>query len=318
MPIYRHKPSGRWMFEFSHRINGQRVRKRQLLPAGWTRAQAAHYERTQSAALYAVATGTSRPRHTIDEAVASYVRERAPILKHGTNVARELEGMRDWWQGRQIEQLPTVCREYVDDQTGALAPATIKNRIAYLRAACRWAWKRHAMGDADPGARVHSPTVRNARDVVVSRADMLRLARACPHKASRAAIRVLWYSGMRLGEARAAARVAGVFVIADSKGGSPRIVPIHPRIRAAALIPVPPEGTLNYWWRIARRAAGLEHVHLHDLRHASATEMVSAGIDLGTVAAVLGHKTMQTTKRYSHHAVERLADAVARIGKRRA
>lgn len=318
MSIYRHKPSGQWLWEFSRRINGERVRHRKLLPAAWTRAQADAYDRAQSSALYAVATGSARPRHRIDDAVSRYLDERVGDLKSGWNVARELDGMRDWWTGRWLDELPRVCQEYAADQHGALAAATIKNRIAYLRAACRWAWKRHAMGDADPGARVHSPTVRNARDVVVSRADMLRLARACPHKASRAAIRVLWYSGMRLGEARAAARVAGAFVIADSKGGSPRIVPIHPRIRAAALIPVPPEGTLNYWWRIARRAAGLEHVHLHDLRHASATEMVSAGIDLGTVAAVLGHKTMQTTKRYSHHAVERLADAVARIGKRRA
>lgn len=305
------------MFEFSHRINGQRVRKRQLLPAGWTRAQAAHYERTQSAALYAVATGTSRPRHTIDEAVASYVRERAPILKHGTNVARELEGMRDWWQGRQIEQLPTVCREYVDDQTGALAPATIKNRIAYLRAACRYAWKRHNMADADPGARVQSPQVRNARDIVVSRLDMLTIARACPHRPTRATIRVLWYSGLRLGEARVALRIPGAFVLTDTKNSSPRIVPIHLRIRSAALVPMPPRGTLYYWWELAREQSGLSHVHLHDLRHAAATEMVSGGIDLGTVAAVLGHKTMQTTKRYSHHAVRRLAEAIDVIGKRR-
>lgn len=317
MPIYWHKPSGCWMFEFSRRIDGQRVRKRQLLPAGWTRTQADAYERAQSASLYAVAAGIERPRHTVDEAVSRYCRERAPCLKHGANVERELQGMRDWWTGRTIEELPKVCQEYATDQLGALAPATIKNRIAYLRAACRYAWKRHGMADADPGARVQAPTVRNARDVVVSRADMLRLARACPHRPTRALIRVLWYSGLRLGEARAAARVPGAFVLADTKNNSPRIVPIHPRIRAAALLPMPPRGTVYYWWEKARDAAGLPRVHLHDLRHAAATEMVSAGIDLGTVAAVLGHKTMQTTKRYSHHAVARLAEAVGTIGKRR-
>lgn len=318
MSIYRHKPSGRWMWEFSHRIGGRRVRHRKLLPAGWSRAQADAFDRAQSSAVYAVATGSARTRHRIDDAVDRYLAERIGDLKSGANVAQEIDGMRDWWSGRWLDELPRVCQEYAADQHGALAPATIKNRIAYLRAACRWAWKRHGMGDADPGARVHSPTVRNARDVVVSRADMLALARACPHRATRAAIRVLWYSGMRLGEARAATRIPGAFVIADSKGGSPRIVPIHPRIRAAALVPIPKQGTLYYWWPLARKAVGLEHVHLHDLRHAAATEMVSAGIDLGTVAAVLGHRTMQTTKRYSHHAVERLADAVGRIGKKRA
>lgn len=163
MPIYRHKPSGCWMFEFSRRIDGQRIRKRQLLPAGWTRAQADAYERAQSASLYAVASGISKPRHTIDEAVSRYTKERLPCLKHGANVERELDGMRDWWSDRNIEELPKVCAEYTEDQTGALAPATIKNRIAYLRAACRYAWKRHNMAESNPGARVQSPTVRNVR-----------------------------------------------------------------------------------------------------------------------------------------------------------
>lgn len=319
MPIYRHKPSGCWMFEFSRRVDGRRVRKRQLLPAGWTRAQADAYDRAQSSALYAVASGVAKPRHRIDEAVTRYTRERAPALKHGENVKRELEGMRDWWAGRAIDDLAVVCQEYAEDQHGALAPATIKNRIAYLRAACRYAWKRHGMAESDPGARVQSPTVRNARDIVVSRADMLRIASACPHRPTRALIRVLWYSGLRLGEARVAVRVPGAFVIpaVDSKNDSPRIVPVHPRIRPATALPMPDRGTLYYWWEKARDAAGFGHVHLHDLRHAAATEMVSAGIDLGTVAAVLGHKTMQTTKRYSHHAVSRLAEAVGTIGKRR-
>ena len=46
--------------------------------------------------------------------------------------------------------------------------------------------------------------------------------------------------------------------------------------------------------------------------------MVSAGVDLGTVGAVLGHKSAQTTKRYAHYGTERLADALGKIRKRRA
>lgn len=317
MPIYRHKGTGRWMSDFDLRVNGQRLRKRKLLPAGWTRAQAEAWDRAQGSALSAVAHGIARPRHTIDEAVTRYARERAPGLKSGANALREIENMRDWWAGRYIDELPRICQEYADDQRGALKPATIRNRIAYLRAACRHAWKRHGMADSDPGARVEAPAVRNARDIVVSRSEMLALARACAHRPTRALIRVLWYSGMRLGEARAAVRVPGAFVLADSKAGTPRIVPIHPRIRSAAAVPMPARGTVYYWWEKARGMAGLDHVHLHDLRHAAATEMASAGIDLGTIGAVLGHKTTQTTKRYSHHALGRLTEAVGKIGQKR-
>ncbi len=84
------------MFDFDKYIEGGRVRKRQLLPAGWTRAQADAYDRKESAALYAIATGIAKPRHTIDQAVDRFTRDRIPELKHGANVVRELETTRDW------------------------------------------------------------------------------------------------------------------------------------------------------------------------------------------------------------------------------
>ena len=114
--------------------------------------------------------------HHIDHAVARYRAERLPGLKAGDNTSRELEATRDWWAGRHIDELAAVCAEYAADQAGALAPATIAHRIAYLRAACRYGWRRHNMGDSDPGARVISPPVRNARDVTITRAQILSFA----------------------------------------------------------------------------------------------------------------------------------------------
>lgn len=313
MPIYRDKATGRWMFDFDKRIEGQRVRRRQLLPTGWTRAQADAYDRAQSAALYAVATGVARPRHRIDEAVARYLKERVPQLKSAGNIERELEAMRDWWTGCYIDELPAVCSDYAGDQAGALAPATITNRIAYLRAACRWAWKRHDMGDADPGARVMTPPVKNARDVTISRAQMVALARACRHRGVRAVIRIAYWTGMRVGEILAAERVSGAFVLRDTKNGTPRIVPAHPIISTAARIKPPARSEIDYYWPLARTACKLEHVRLHDLRHTAATAMVNAGVDLATVGAVLGHKSHASTKRYAHHGVTRLAEAISKI-----
>ncbi len=316
MSIYRDKPTGRWRFDFDRRINGERVRRRLLLPEGWTRAQADAFDRKEGAALSALAHGIARPRYTIDEAVERYLRERAPALKHGENTRREIDALFDWYTGRPIEDLPKVCDEYAADQHGALAPATIKNRIAYLRSACRWAWKKHGMGDADPGARVMAPTVRNAREVVIDRGQMLQLARAAGHPGLRALIRILFYSGMRVGEAYAAERLGDVFVLRDTKNGAPRIVPMHPKIRSAARVQLVDRSKLPYWWSLARAACALEHVHLHDLRHSAASAMVNAGEDLATVGAVLGHKSAASTKRYSHWATARLAAAVGKIGKK--
>jgi integrase len=309
---------GRWVFDFDRWIDGRRYRRSKTLPAGYSRAQAEAYDRAESQALHAIAKGHVRPRYDIGAAVACYLRERAPELKNRASLEREIDATRDWWQGRPIDELHAVCAEYAADQHGALAPATIKNRISYLRAACRWAWKRHDMADADPGARVVAPTVRNARDVTIGRVDMIHLARACDDPGTRALIRIAFYSGLRVGEQYAAERLPGLFVLRDSstKNGMPRIVPIHHKAASAARVPLRPRTQIDYYWRKARTAAGLEHVTLHDLRHAAASEMVNAGFDLGTVGAVLGHRSPASTKRYAHHGVQRLTDAVRSIGRK--
>ena len=313
MSIYRDKKSGLWRFDFDRRIEGQRVRRRQLLPAGWTRAQADAFDRKESAALYALAAGVAKPRHLIDHAVARYLRDRAPQLKHGGNVRRELEQMRDWWTGRALDDLPMVCTEYAADQAGALQPATIKNRIAYLRAACRWAWKRDGLGDIDPGARVVAPTVRNARDVVISRRQMIDLARACEHRGVRALIRIAWWTGMRVSEIQRAERATGAFVLRDTKNGQPRIVPMHPIISTAARVPMPRRSEIDYWWPLARAACGLDDLRLHDLRHAHASALASAGVDLATIGRILGHRSPASTMRYAHHSLQHQAAAIARL-----
>ena len=83
MSISKDKRTGRWRFDFDRRFPGHgRVRKRRLLPAGWSRAQAEAYDRKESSALSAIAEGISRPRAYIDAAVARYARERAPGIRH--------------------------------------------------------------------------------------------------------------------------------------------------------------------------------------------------------------------------------------------
>ncbi len=64
-------------------------------------------------------------------------------------------------------------------------------------------------------------------------------------------------------------------------------------------------------------AAGLGHARFHDLRHATASEMVNAGVDLYTVGAVLGHKSAQSTQRYSHLRQDTLRQAMSAIGGRK-
>ena len=250
-----------------------------------------------------------------------YLAHRAPELKSGENIKHELGEIFFAYQGRPLSALADVTKAIQLRHTGRdgrkLAPATIKNRISYLRAACRWAWKHHNMGESDPGARVTVPTVNNERHVYLSREQMLRVARACTHRPTRAIIRMAFYTGMRLSEIERATVEGDCFYLGTTKNGDKRLVPIHPRIRALpGKYPAQSRYITSYHWRKACKAVGLEGTHAHDLRHSAASAMINADVDLYTVGAVLGHRSAASTKRYSHLATAKLAQAVGKIGKR--
>lgn len=213
---------------------------------------------------------------------------------------------------------PTAS-EQKNEQTGEpLAPATIKNRIRYLTAACRYAWKHAGMGESDPAAKVTVPTVRNERRVFLSRSEMLELARASKDRGVRAMVRIAFYSGLRFGEIMRAEIVGTAFVLRDTKNGDPRIVPIHPKIRACQGIRPQSRFTFDYHFAKARQAVGRPDLHFHDLRHSAASAMLAAGVDLHTVGAVLGHRSTQSTRRYAHFVQGHLEDAIFRVGRKAA
>jgi integrase len=66
--------------------------------------------------------------------------------------------------------------------------------------------------------------------------------------------------------------------------------------------------------RIARKA-GISTTRLHDLRHTAATTLLVAGVDVRTVAGVLGHVSPSITlSTYAHLMPEAQRDAVDRLG----
>lgn len=321
MPIYRDKTNGCYRFEFNRLIPGAgRVRARKRLPKSWTQAQADAFDRQESARLYALATGVERPAAAIDDAVALYLRERGPDLKVGKRIAQDLALIYWAYKGQPLDKLAEVCTK-IRSKSGDLAPATIRNRIRYLTSACRYAWKHHGLCEHDPAARVIVPKVDNERQVYVDRRAVLTICRATQCRETRAFIRIAFYSGMRQAEIFRAEIVNGCFVLTDTKNGHPRTVPIHPRIAATVrgrlpFLAVP--STLVKRWMRARTAAGFPDVWFHSLRHSTASALINEGVDLTTIGAVLGHKSAQSTRRYSHLATDTLAIALAKIGRKAA
>jgi len=72
-------------------------------------------------------------------------------------------------------------------------------------------------------------------------------------------------------------------------------------------------GDLKRAFATACRRAGITDFHIHDLRHTCASWLVSSGVPLPEVAALLGHTSTSTTEIYAHLAPDRVRAAVASL-----
>ena len=77
----------------------------------------------------------------------------------------------------------------------------------------------------------------------------------------------------------------------------------------------PRDGTrLLVRWHQIRAEAGLGDVRLHDLRHAYASVALKSGESVIAIGRLLGHRSAETTLKYTHHADAMAAEAAATVG----
>lgn len=162
---------------------------------------------------------------------------------------------------------------------------------------------------------------------ILSREELAQLFAAAGHLKSRTFLMVAYGTGLRLSEL-CHLRVEHIDSHADrmcirveqGKGGRDRYVPLaddvlqllrawwhsaHPRawLFGATRDASRPTDTSNAqrWYYHARDRAGItKHGGIHSLRHAYATHLLEAGVDLYSLQQWLGHNHVSTTTRYLH------------------
>jgi integrase/recombinase XerD len=229
-----------------------------------------------------------------------------------------------------------TCREYMASlHERGLSARTAARRLSALRQFHLFLLKDGARAD-DPTVELDSPRLPQPLPKLLSEAEVDALLAAAvarpgrPGVMARAALELLYATGMRISELLALPRSAlgarTEAMIIRGKGGKERMVPLSQAAKeaAAALLAIDKHSRWLFPGRdaaqpLTRQAfflmlkqialdAGLdpERVSPHVLRHSFASHMLARGADLRSLQALLGHSDISTVQIYTHTQTERL------------
>jgi hypothetical protein len=165
MSVHFDQKRKRWIFDFSRRIDGRRYRSTKILPSGWSKSQAEAYDRQRSGRYYAQATGLEQQRLPLAGAVKLYLDHRIPQLRNGKKAAQDLAHLITEIERETLDGAAALATRYELANRRKLKPGTIRNRLAYLRAAITYAYRVHGYGDRNYSERMMLPAANNDRQV---------------------------------------------------------------------------------------------------------------------------------------------------------
>ncbi|WP_182481282.1 tyrosine-type recombinase/integrase [Nocardioides immobilis] len=240
---------------------------------------------------------------------------------------RHIEDFKPWLAKRPGRTAPRI------------GPATTLQRLGTLRMFFvridEWDWPEAParvpifLGDLP---RIDHPLPKALDDAAAAR--LLRAAQADRRMLVRVTIEVLLRTGLRVSEYIALQADAVVQIgaapwlhVPVGKLHEDRYLPLHPDLvtliqdyRAtfvdaenSLLLPNERGGPLDRHCvtrmiNRAGRAAGLPHMHPHQLRHTLATQAINRGMSLEAIAAMLGHRSLDMTLRYAKIANRTVAE----------
>lgn len=200
-----------------------------------------------------------------------------------------------------------------------LSAGTVNRRISVLKASAKFAfrkkWTRHNLS-ADAPMLTEPRYLRRE----VSGDTAQALIEAAGTRRAQALILGAIHTGLRLSELLrfdpkrdiqdGAMKVKG-------KNGEDRLVPV-PKALEPYLDQFPMRsGWRNVYrgWLSARKKAGVS-IRFHDLRHFFGTTLAEAHFHPKTISELMGHKSLQTTMRYTHPSLEKKREAMGAINAR--
>jgi integrase len=241
--------------------------------------------------------------YTIAQAFTRWINEELPDLRSRRSTANHAKQLLPYIDGLPLSDMNTAWVAYKKyaAKTG-LAIGTINRKGAVLRrianlAYRKWQWLQ------SPVFIELLPEPRRKRNTYITKPELFKLLSFIQCKYTEALVMILFYSGMRVGEALNVKVSNGYFVIERSKSGKPRTIKIHDSLEdAVKLLPLPFK--YGYYYKrftSAAKSAGMGNLHIHDIRHSFASHLLNHGVGLKTVSDLLGHHSISITSDIYGH-----------------
>ena len=268
-------------------------------------------------------------RETLDQVIQSYIDNIAPEHKGSDSEIQRLKKFkRDQAKLCQHAMSTLKIEDFEAYQDRRLkvekkAPATVKRELALLHSVIESARRRLGLVE-NPISHVRRPRVQNNRIMRFQDGEEEALMTAlddCRNAWVKPAVILALETAMRRGELlelrweniNLKDRTAH---LPDTKNGESRDVPLSPialrtleglpRAMNGDVLLTTAEGLKNAFER-ARKRADMEHFNFHDLRHEAISRLFERGWNVMEVAAVSGHKDLQSLKRYTNLKAKDLA-----------
>ncbi|MCL4687199.1 MAG: site-specific integrase [Burkholderiales bacterium] len=272
-------------------------------------------------------------RHTFADMIDRYLAE---VLPHRRSDKKNTRRLLSYWK-RELGSytLADVTPALITDRRSKLlagttcrgrqrGPATVVRYLAALSHVFTIAMKEWEWVEDTPMRRVTKPKEPPGRCRVLSDDERTALLDECKASTSSALYTVVILAlstGMRRGEILSLRwpqvdLERGRITLETTKNGDRRGVPLtglaHQLLAARSKVrridtdllfpgtdPKKPVDITTPWER-ARVRAKLADFRFHDLRHSAASYMAMEGASVVEIAEVLGHRTLQMVRRYSH------------------
>ena len=268
---------------------------------------------------------------TLADALDRYAAEVSSSKKTAN---REIYTIR-WWQTsalgpRSLASIrgKDIMAVLAAKEAEGAAPHTIHLYLAllsHLFTVARRAWGMEGL--SNPTEFVRKPKLPQGRDRRLIDDEQIRLLNAAQAYGGEIGAIITWAieTAMRRGEIAAMRwehldRKDRVLLIPETKNGTPRQVPLStvaleildglPRRMDGRVWGMRPDSISQAFERVCK-AAGIEGLTFHDLRHEATSRLFEKGLNPMQVAAITGHKTLQMLKRYTHLRAE---DLVGMLG----